>query len=139
MENNEKPKSIIIRVGHILLFIIGIFIVISGAVLYYLIYTNKADIEQAVKNDTNAVVEVANDNFDKENTSVAEIIGDVVESSNTVNNTTITTSDASSRKVQNENLIVLYDGLLLDVAEMKQVDLKYIDSTNYNKMHYYHS
>ncbi len=54
---------------------------------------------------------------------------------NTTNttNTTIDAVDASSRKVVNENLIVLYNGLILDTTKMDQVELKYIDNSSMDK------
>ncbi len=57
---------------------------------------------------------------------------------NTTNttNTTIAVTDASSRKVMNENLIVLYNGLILDTSKMDQVELKYIDNTSADKDKY---
>lgn len=57
---------------------------------------------------------------------------------NTTNttNTTIAATDASSRKVMNENLIVLYNGLILDTTKMDQVELKYIDNTSTDKDKY---
>ena len=51
-------------------------------------------------------------------------------------NTTISTSDADSRKVLNEEIIVLYDGLVLNVSEMKVVDLQYIDNSSTEKENY---
>ena len=114
-----------------MLFIIWTLIVLTGAVLYYLIYTNSQELVSL-----NTVEK--EENFDSENTTVAEIIGNVIETTNSVtipnvpNNSTVTTTDATNRKVQNKNLVVLYDGLLLDVSEMKQVELKYIESTNFS-------
>lgn len=137
-ENNNK-KETMKNIGNTLLFVVGIIIVLTGSVLYYLIYVNSKELEKEVVS-TNVVEET----FDKENTTVAEIIGNAIETVNTTNpkpttspnNSTVTTTDATNRKVQNENLVVLYDGLLLDVSQMKQVELKYIESTNDQKDKY---
>jgi hypothetical protein len=137
VNNQEKPqqKKFIVKLGNILLFIIGVLIVITGTLLYYLIYTNSQDL----KNDSLAsnTSNTTGDNFNTDNTTVADIIGNVIDTGNNqANNSTVTSTDASSRKVQNENIIVLYDGLLLDVSEMKRTELQYIDSTNAEKDKY---
>lgn len=135
-QNNKQPKRLIVKLGNILLFIIGVFIVLTGSILYYLIYTNSQELQTEVANSNTSNTTV--DTFNTENTTVADIIGNVLETGNTtsVNNSTVTTTDATTRKVQNENIIVLYDGLLLDVSEMKLTELKYIDSTNVEKDKY---
>lgn len=67
--------------------------------------------------------------------TIANIINTVV-TTNTTTNTTVDATDASNRKVMNENLIVLYNGLILDVTKMDQVELKYIDSSSSEKDKY---
>ena len=44
--------------------------------------------------------------------------------------------DANSRKVMNENLIVLYNGLILDTSKMAKTELKYIDNSDKYKDKY---
>lgn len=132
---NREQKPFIKKLCNTILFIIGTLIVLTGSILYYLIYTNSRELEnEVVSLNTN----VNKEDFDTTNTSVADIIGNVIETTNATasNNSTVTTTDANTRKVQNENIVVLYDGLILDVSEMKQVELKYIDSTNEQKDKY---
>lgn len=67
-----------------------------------------------------------------------ETIKDILDSAtNTapVSNT-IDAVDANNRKVMNENLIVLYNGLILDTTEMKETELKYIDNSDQYKDKY---
>lgn len=134
-EQNSESKNLAQKLGNALLFIVGALIVFTGSILYYLIYTNSQELalENQVENN-----KVNVENFDASNTTVAEVISNVidVQTNTSTTNTTVTTTDASNRKVQNEKLVVLYDGLLLDTSEMKQVELKYIDSTNTEKDKY---
>lgn len=135
-EQNSESKNLAQKLGNVLLFIVGALIVFTGSILYYLIYTNSQELalENQIENN-----KVNVENFDASNTTVAEVISNVIDVQNntaTATNTTVTTTDASNRKVQNEKLVVLYDGLLLDTSEMKQVELKYIDSTNTEKDKY---
>ena len=51
-------------------------------------------------------------------------------------NTTVTTGEADNRKVLNESIIVLYDGLILDIDKMGIVELKYIDNSSASKDNY---
>lgn len=134
-ESNSESKKLAQKLGNTLLFIIGILSVFTGSVLYYLIYTNSQELALENQIENNNVNE---ENFDASNTTVAEVISNVidVQTNTATTNTTVTTTDASNRKVQNEKLVVLYDGLLLDTSEMKQVELKYIDSTNSEKDKY---
>lgn len=68
--------------------------------------------------------------------TIANLINTVVSANNTTANTTIDATDANSRKVMNENLIVLYNGLILDTTKMDQVELKYIDNASSDKDKY---
>lgn len=45
-------------------------------------------------------------------------------------NTTPVTDGTNIRKTMNEELVVLYNGLILDTNQMDEVTLKYIDNTN---------
>lgn len=80
----------------------------------------------------NQVVQNITDTNSAEVDTIANMINTVV-ATNTVGNTTVDTTDATNRKVMNENLIVLYNGLILDVTKMDRVELKYIDSSSSEK------
>lgn len=89
------------------------------------------------ENTQNIVVENNTATNETEVDTIANILSNVVSSStNTVSNTTIDANDATARKVMNENLIVLYNGLILDTTKMDQVELKYIDNSNADKDKY---
>lgn len=68
--------------------------------------------------------------------TIANILSNVVAMDNATQNVTVNAEDASSRKVMNENLIVLYKGLILDTTKMDEIELKYIDNTSIEKDKY---
>ena len=127
---NDKQKNMSRVILNIFLVIIVLITVVTGGIIYYELYKYSEE-EIDVTTSTNEVG------------TVAEIINNVVETDTTnttntssTNSTTVSTSDADSRKVLNEEIIVLYDGLVLDVSEMKVVDLQYIDNSNVDKENY---
>lgn len=127
-KNEEKMSK---KILNIFLAIIVIITVVAGSIIYYQLYRYSSE-------------EISNTDSTNEATTVAEIINTAMDSnssetntSNTTSgNTTVSTSDADSRKVLNEEIIVLYDGLVLNVSEMKVVDLQYIDNSSTEKDNY---
>ena len=129
------------KILNTLLAIIVLITVITGGVLYYSLYKYSKEDNTVVPNQQNKVEEKVS--------TVADII-DTALNSNTVDentiddgtqlneipNTTVSTGEADSRKVLNESIIVLYDGLILDSKEMKVSELKYIDNSNPSKDDY---
>lgn len=135
MENNSENKETHAnRLLNILLAIIVIITVVSGAIIYYSLYTySSEEIIEQTKNEAQNVStivdiinEVASANEVDENTVSLESTG----------NATVTTGEADNRKVLNEEIIVLYDGLVLDVEEMGLIEPKYIDNSSSNKDNY---
>ncbi len=126
-DNSELSKKVL----NIFLAIIVIITVIIGSVIYYQLY--KYSSEEIVNTDTtneaSTVAEILNTVIDSNETNTSS-------SNSTSGNTTVSTSDADSRKVLNKEIIVLYDGLVLNVSEMKVVDLQYIDNTSDKKDDY---
>lgn len=136
-KNNKKDdvkkdkENLSKKVLNIFLAIIVIITVIIGSVIYYQLYRYSSE-------------EIINTDSTNEASTVAEILNTVIDSNETntnssnvsSGNTTISTSDADSRKVLNEEIIVLYDGLVLNVSEMKVVDLQYIDNSSTEKENY---
>lgn len=128
---NGNKESLSRRILNIFLAIIVIITVAAGAVIYYQLYRYSSE-------------EFSDNQSTNEASTVAEIINTVMDSNSTdtnassvsSGNTTISTSDADSRKVLNEEIIVLYDGLVLNVSEMKVVDLQYIDNSSTEKENY---
>lgn len=97
---------------------------------------NLSEYKDVIENGT-----VPQENMVNRNEVQVDTIGNILTTAivgNTTNttHTTIAATDASSRKVMNENLIVLYNGLILDTTKMDQVELKYIDNTSTDKDKY---
>lgn len=115
----------------VLLVIIVLITVGCGIVIYYSIY--KYNSEELVSNNT----------INQNATTLVDMINTVIENSvsngvgtNSVPGTTVTTDEADSRKVLNKEIIVLYDGLILEAKEPGLVKLKYIDNSNPSKEDY---
>ncbi len=121
---SEKDRSLFAKkLLNCFLILIVIVTVGVGAVIYYSLYTysNEEIIDNTDINNTSMV--------DIINTAISpEVTGNTTPSSENI--TTITTGEADSRKVLNESIIVLYDGLVLETDETGIVELKYIDNTN---------
>lgn len=83
----------------------------------------------------NSVVEENKEEKEQTDT-VANILNIAVPNNNTSSQPTVTTTDATARKTMNENLIVLYNGLILDTTKMEQTELQYIDNTSSEKDKY---
>ena len=145
INKDEVMHKRIKKFGNFLLTVIVTLIVGTGALAYYLIYTSNPNgngIGTLVGEMQNTV---SNQVDNVENTvSLGNIIDSAVStvtntnssSSNTTATNTVTSSDANSRKISNENLVVLYDGLLLDTSKMGQVELKYIYNSSTDKEKY---
>ena len=130
---DDVIKRSVRRLGNFLLMIIVVLIVGTFALLYYLLNINP-DAKQDLKDSmANNVVPTENriDLGDVINTAVSTMIN------NTTDVNTVSTEEvAQTRKVQNQDLIVLYDGLILDTSKMDLVNLKYIDNSSINKEKY---
>lgn len=130
-ENNDIINSK--KLLNVLLAIILIIVLGCSGIIYYSIYKySKSDL----LNDDNSTENVA---------TIADIINTAIDtpSSNNIiennminTNSTVTTEEADNRKVLNQEIIVLYDGLILDAKEMGIVQLKYIDNSNTSKEDY---
>ena len=132
--NKEDTKEYINakKLLNVLLTIIVIITLGCGAVIYYSIYKYSST---ELVNDVNTTENIE---------TIADMINTAIDTSNSNNtnntvptlNSTVTTEDADSRKVLNQEIIVLYDGLILDVKEMGLRKLKYIDNSNPSKDDY---
>ena len=112
-----------------------VVLIVGNAILIYYMM-NLSEYKDVIENAT-----VPQENTVNQNEVQVDTIGNILTTAivgNTTNttNTTIAATDASSRKVMNENLIVLYNGLILDTTKMDQVELKYIDNTSTDKDKY---
>lgn len=130
-ENTETLKLKIGTVGNFVLAAFIILIIGTGALTYYLIHSAKNDYDKQyneiisnlpeVDNTVNNTVE------DEQVDTIANIIDSAIADATT--QTTNTTTDATdAKKLMNESLVVLYNGLILDTNVMDEVTLKYIDS-----------
>lgn len=130
-DNQEQKKNISIQsLGNIFLLVIVVLIFGNALLIYYMVnFQNYSEIlENQIK--TEDIVP------EKEETdTIANIINETV--LNTAEpSTTVDSTNINTRKVMNEDLVVLYDGLILDTSKMERVELKYIDSNNPDKDKY---
>lgn len=144
IENTEKRLG---TVGNFLLLLFIVLIIGTGILVYYLVHNAKSDLEASVSdiannaNIINMVVKQEEKQKEKdkpEPNSIAEVIDSALSNSISNNSTsnTVNTVSATNVKTLNEQLIVLYDGYILDISQMKVVDLQYIDKTDINKDKY---
>lgn len=127
-EKNHEEKINFQSLGNVCLLIIAILIIGNAILIYYL--ANSKEYEEN-SNYQNTI----NDNtIEEEKDTVANILNTAL--TNNITSSTVDSTDVANRKVMNENLIVLYNGLILDTQEMKQVELKYIDNNNQDKDKY---
>ena len=143
-EKNENNKAIKViptpvTLGNFLLGFLVVIIIVTGSLVYYMIRKERQDYEQynnlaqgIVQEDKNAVKN--EENPVQENETIKDIIDSATNTSSVSN--TVDAVEANNRKVMNENLIVLYNGLILDTTEMKKTELKYIDNSDQYKDKY---
>ena len=123
-ENKEILKYKIGTVGHFMLLFLIILIFGTGSILIYYLLNMEKEKNISITNETVTKI----DNTVSETETVANIIGDVI--SNVVDTSKINVAaDNSSKKIMNEELVVLYKGMLLDTSKMAEVNLKYIDTS----------
>ena len=136
----EKKESARLKVGTIGNFILSFFVVIiigTGALTYYLIHTAKNDYDKQY----NEIISNLPNNISVNNTTIEEEnvvpISNIIDSAisdvtNQTADSNAATEASDNRKILNEELVVLYNGLILDTTKMDEVTLKYIDNTNAN-------
>lgn len=140
-ESQEKSNTNIpipITLGNFLLTLLVVVIVATGSLVYYMIRKERKDYEQYNNLVQNVLQDEKNTEQSSSNSSTNETIKDIIDSAtNTTTETnTVDAVDATNRKVMNENLIVLYNGLILDTTAMKKTELKYIDNADQYKDKY---
>ena len=130
-KNNDKPNKSKKMQGffNIILTIILTVVIMTGAFLYYLIRVDDSNAEALAEANNNTISNESLGNII--DSAVAGVVDPSTGSANTVD-----ASAANSRKVLNENLVVLYNGLILDTTAMKKVEPAYIESTSSNKDKY---
>lgn len=126
LNSSEKSK---IKLGTLANFVLAAFVVLiigTGALTYYLIHSAKDDYDKQY----NEIVSNLPEEKESENEvdTIANIIDSaIIEATNQTANTTVT--DGSDKKLMNESLVVLYNGLILDTSKMDEVTLQYVDAT----------
>lgn len=135
-EKNENTKQEPIKVkigtiGHFILIALIVLIVGTGALTYYLIHTAKADYD---KQYNDIVANISNNTVIKDKEENIVSIGNMIDSAisdvTNQNSNTVTTDASNTRKTLNEELVVLYNGLILDTKKMDEVTLQYLDNNN---------
>lgn len=138
-ENKESQETVKIKLGTVGNFVLAAFVILiigTGALTYYLIHTAKEDYDKQYYDLISNLTLVDNtitNQTGEENVvnTIADFIDSALADVTTQNtNTTPVTDATNTRKTLNEELVVLYNGLILDTKEMKEVTLKYIDSTS---------
>ena len=128
-DQKESLKVKLGTVGNWALLILIVLIIGTGALTYYLIHSAKNDYDkqysEIVSNLTAAESVVKEMEEDEETEKIANIIDSAISDSSTGS---ATTSDEAAKKLMNESLVVLYNGLILDTSKMDEVTLQYIDS-----------
>ena len=140
-EKMDRTKKKIGTFGNVLLVLFIIGIIITGLMVYYLAHRENKNLQEqynTIIENSNTVAEIENKvnntTTDEEPASIANMIDSMVPS--TTNTTTTNTIKANEVKTLNEQLIVLYDGLILNTSEMKVVKLNYIDKSSLDKDKY---
>lgn len=128
-ENNVAEKGKL-KLGTLANFVLAAFIILiigTGALTYYLIHSAKDDYD---KQYNEIISNLPNENEVSENEvdTIANIIDSAItEATNQTSNTTV--ADNTDKKLMNESLVVLYNGLILDTSKMDEVTLQYVDTT----------
>ena len=136
VESNEEKENLKIKLGTVGNFVLLAFIILivgTGALTYYLIHSAKDDYDkqynEIVANlaEYENLIETNNVEDEKNNDTVANIIDSAISDATAINGG-VATNDENAKKLMNESLVVLYNGLILDTSKMGEVTLQYIDS-----------
>ena len=146
-EKGEKVGKTIGTIGNFVLLVFVVLIVGTGILVYYLVNNARDNLEKSVNNltENNIALNIVKKDDEPEPATIANIIDSVVNTIGTTDdqttesgstNTVANTVNSSDVKSLNENIIVLYNGLVLDISKMGVTDLKYIDKKDPNKDKY---
>lgn len=130
-EVNSEAESVKIKLGTVGNFVLLAFIILiigTGALTYYLIHSAKDDYDKQYNEIVSNLTENQN-LIDKEETEGKDTVANIIDSAiSDATSGSATTSDESTKKLMNESLVVLYNGLILDTSKMGEITLQYIDS-----------
>lgn len=129
-KNEDSSDTLKVKIGTVGNFVLLAFIILiigTGGLTYYLIHSAKDDYDkqynEIVSNLTNEE-NMLEDEEEQEKGTVANIIDSAIADATPPT----TTADENTKKLMNESLVVLYNGLILDTTKMDEVALQYIDS-----------
>ena len=131
-EHSDKTKVKLGTIGNFVLAFFVIIIIGTGALTYYLIHTEKNDYDKQHNEIISNIPDNSNKIAEDENVvPISNIIDSAISDvTNQNSNSTAVTEVIDNRKILNEELVVLYNGLILDTTEMNEVTLKYLDNAN---------
>ena len=136
---DDKVEKKLGTVGNFLLIVFIILIVGTGILVYYLVNNARTNLEASYNElvENSSILNVVKKDEDIENPdTIADIIDSAIGNTTSSNTTVVNTVTATDVKTLNEQIIVLYNGLILDTTKMGITDLKYIDKTDANKDKY---
>ena len=136
-ENKKDEKEFkykIATVGNVLLAILVILFMGTAALTYYLIHTEKDIYDEQYNQLVSNLNQVEEENV----VPIANIIDTALSNVTSSNNTSQTQQATNAvsndlKKIKNEEQIVLYDGLVLDITSMDEKELRYIDNKSQGK------
>lgn len=129
-ENAETFKMKIGTVGNFVMLAFIILLIGTAALTYYLIHAAKDDYDKQYNEIISDLTEgnlIVNETTEEEG---ANTVADIIDSamSTGTNTSSVVSTDENTKKLMNESLVVLYNGLILDTSKMDEVSLKYLDS-----------
>lgn len=137
--NNEtnSESTVKIKIGTVGNYMLAFFVVLiigTGSLTYYLIHNAKNDYDkqynEILSNITQSQpVEEKDENITSIGDLIDSALSNVVDTSSSTTSTDTLIDSTETRKTANQELVVLYKGLILDTTNMDEVVLKYIDST----------
>ncbi len=137
MKENDITKYKLGTIGNFMLLIFLIIVTGTGALTYYLIHTEKQNYDEQYKQLVSNIPENKMSEQEGEPATIANQIdmalSNVIASQTTNNENS---SNDINKKVMNEELVVLYNGMILNTNKMDEVTLQYIDSNSADKDKY---
>lgn len=125
VNEKEKTKMKITTLGNFVLAALVVLIIGTGALTYYLIHSAKDDYD---KQYNEIISNLPEEEPENEVETIANIIDTALtEATTNQTNTNTTVADTVDKKLMNESLVVLYNGLILDTSKMDEITLQYVD------------
>lgn len=133
---NEQYEGFKLKIGTVgnFMFVAFILLILATAgLIYFLIHNEKESYDELVSNLNNIPVE----NIVEENSNEVKTVANLIDGAiSDTSDSEAAISKDDAKKLLNEELVVLYNGLILDTTTMDEVNLQYIDSTSDGKDKY---